>query len=49
MMLKRSSSNEKNRVLHPDDEKAQCESRLYWLLWTALDLLIDFLGFTQIR
>lgn len=37
--------NKKDRALHPDDEKSQYESRLWWLLWTAPCLPIGLIGF----
>ena len=37
--------NIKDRRDHPDDEKSQYESRLYWLLWTAPCLPIGLIGF----
>lgn len=37
--------NIKQRHDHPDDEKAQYESRLWWLLYTAPCLPIGLLGF----
>lgn len=37
--------NKKDRELHPDDEKAQYESRLWWLLYTAPCLPIGLIGF----
>jgi MFS family permease len=33
------------RKANPDDERAQYESRLYWLLWTAPCLPIGLIGF----
>ena len=37
--------NKKDRALHPEDEKSQYESRLWWLLWTAPCLPIGLIGF----
>ena len=37
--------NKKDREQHPDDEKAQYESRLWWLLYTAPCLPIGLIGF----
>ena len=37
--------NKKDRAAHPDDEKAQYESRLWWLLYTAPCLPIGLIGF----
>ena len=37
--------NVKDRAQHPDDEKAQYESRLWWLLYTAPCLPIGLIGF----
>ena len=37
--------NKKDREQHPDDEKAQYESRLWWLLFTAPCLPIGLIGF----
>ncbi|KAJ5054558.1 uncharacterized protein L3040_000828 [Drepanopeziza brunnea f. sp. 'multigermtubi'] len=37
--------NIKERQAHPDDEKAQYESRLWWLLYTAPCLPIGLIGF----
>ncbi|KAI9813677.1 MAG: hypothetical protein M1827_003748 [Pycnora praestabilis] len=37
--------NVKDRQLHPEDEKAQYESRLWWLLFTAPCLPIGLIGF----
>ena len=37
--------NIKDREAHPDDEKAQYESRLWWLLYTAPCLPIGLIGF----
>ncbi len=37
--------NRKDRAQHPGDEKAQYESRLWWLLWTAPCLPIGLIGF----
>ncbi|CAF9903193.1 MAG: hypothetical protein HETSPECPRED_000149 [Heterodermia speciosa] len=37
--------NIKDRRDHPDDERSQYESRLWWLLWTAPCLPIGLIGF----
>lgn len=37
--------NVREREAHPDSEKAQYESRLWWLLWTAPCLPIGLIGF----
>ena len=37
--------NKRDREQHPDDEKAQYESRLWFLLWTAPCLPIGLIGF----
>lgn len=37
--------NIKDRHSHPDDERSQYESRLWWLLWTAPTLPIGLIGF----
>lgn len=37
--------NKRDREEHPNDEKAQYESRLFWLLWTAPCLPIGLIGF----
>lgn len=37
--------NKRDREQHPDDERSQYESRLYWLLWTAPCLPIGLIGF----
>lgn len=37
--------NKKDREQHPESEKAQYESRLWWLLWTAPCLPIGLIGF----
>jgi len=37
--------NKKDRTLHPNDERSQYESRLWWLLWTAPCLPIGLIGF----
>lgn len=37
--------NKKDRAQHPGNEKAQYESRLWWLLWTAPCLPIGLIGF----
>ena len=37
--------NKKERADHPDDERAQYESRLWWLLYTAPCLPIGLIGF----
>jgi MFS family permease len=37
--------NKKDRQAHPNDEKSQYESRLWWLLWTAPCLPLGLIGF----
>ncbi|KAL8822337.1 MAG: hypothetical protein Q9191_006927 [Dirinaria sp. TL-2023a] len=37
--------NKRDREQHPDDERSQYESRLWWLLWTAPCLPIGLIGF----
>ena len=37
--------NKRDRELHPEDEKAQYESRLWWLLYTAPCLPAGLIGF----